>query len=343
MPHLLTLYNKCLSTNSFPPSFYKANVVLLTKPDKDPLLCASYRPIAPLSMDLKILAKMLASRLTKVLHYLVSPDQTGFMPQKPTDINLRRVFTHDELHPDSPDEQVLVFLDLEKALDSVDWQYMQAVLQHMGFGEVFLHWVRLLYDHPTAAIKLNGRLSESFPVGHGTRQGFPLSPGLFALMMQPIAVALRASSLVEGITMGNLVEKKVLYADDVVLFLDYPATSLPQAILDHVSTFSGLRVNWHKSTIFPLGKDVCQAAFASTPLQKVSRVKYLGLTITNSVSDYFRQNVAPVISIFRQKIGIRQNLPLSLIGRVNLIKMKLLPLLLYTLKKLARMDPQINL
>lgn len=55
---------------------------------------------------------------------------------------------------------MLVFLDLEKAFDSVDWQYMQAVLQHMGFGEVFfLHWVKLLYDHPTAAIKLTGRLS----------------------------------------------------------------------------------------------------------------------------------------------------------------------------------------
>lgn len=51
-----------------------------------------------------ILTKMLASRLTKVLHYLVSSDQTSFMPQKATDINLRRVLTHVELHPEGPDE-----------------------------------------------------------------------------------------------------------------------------------------------------------------------------------------------------------------------------------------------
>lgn len=73
--------------------------MLFAKPDKDPLLYACYRSIALLNMDLKILTKTPVSRLTKVLHYLVSPDQTGFMPHKATDINLRRVFTYVELHP----------------------------------------------------------------------------------------------------------------------------------------------------------------------------------------------------------------------------------------------------
>lgn len=129
------------------------------------------------------------------------------------------------------------------------------------------------------------------------RPGCPLSPGLFDLMMEPIAMALRASSLVKCITVGTLVEKAALYANDVVLFLDYPATSLSQAlsILDHFSTFSGLRVNWHKSTILPLGKDICQSAIASTPLQRMLKVKYFGLTITNSVSDFIRLNMTSII------------------------------------------------
>lgn len=83
LPRLLTLYKECLCTNYFPQSFYEANVVLLSKPDKDPLQCASYRLIALLTMDLKILTKMLASQLTKVLHYLVSPNQTRSCPRKP--------------------------------------------------------------------------------------------------------------------------------------------------------------------------------------------------------------------------------------------------------------------
>lgn len=78
--------------------------MLLAKPDKNPLQCASYKPIALLNMGLKILTKMLASRLTKVLHYLVSPYQIGFMPQKATDINLRRDFSHVELRPEGLDD-----------------------------------------------------------------------------------------------------------------------------------------------------------------------------------------------------------------------------------------------
>lgn len=64
-------------------------------------------------------------------------------------------------------------------------------------------------------------------------------------MMEPIAVALCAASLVKGVRVGTLVEKTALYADDIVLFLDDPATSLPQvlSILDHIANFSGLHVN----------------------------------------------------------------------------------------------------
>lgn len=104
---------------------------------------------------------------------------------------------------------------------------------------------------------------------------------------------------------ATFIEKTALYANDVVLFLDDPTTSFPQAlsILDHIATFSGLRVNWHKSTILARGKDVCQSAIVSTSLQWVSKVKYLGLTITNLVSDFIWLNVTPITTIFKQQIG----------------------------------------
>lgn len=100
-----------------------------------------------------------------------------------------------------------------------------------------------------------------------------------------------------------------------------------------LSTFSRLRVNWHKSTILSLGKDVCQAAFASTPLQKVSRVNYLWLTITNSDSEYFRLNAAPVISIFMQKLTIGDT-PISNRNKITVelpIEHRFIPLDCYVL------------
>lgn len=131
----------------------------------------------------------------------------------------------------------------------------------------------------------------------------------------------------------------------MVLFLVDPATSLPQAlsILDHISTFSWLRVNWHKSTILPLGKVVCQAAFASTPLQRVSRVNYLGLTITNSVSDYFRLNVTPVISIFKQKNWRLSELASLLDRKSEPTQNETVAIITVYIEKVACMDPQICL
>lgn len=96
-PRLLQLYGECFEAGSLLPSFYEAHVVLLPKPDKDPLYRSSYRPIALLNMDLKILTKMVANRLMKILDHLISPDQTGFKPKKATDINIHRVYTNTQI------------------------------------------------------------------------------------------------------------------------------------------------------------------------------------------------------------------------------------------------------
>lgn len=104
-------------------------MVLLLKPGKNPQECSSYRPIALLNMDLRILTKVLASRLAKVISTLVNIDQTGFMPGMSTDTNLRRLFTHLQLDTDFP-AKVIVSIDIEKAFDSVDWQYMQSIAEY---------------------------------------------------------------------------------------------------------------------------------------------------------------------------------------------------------------------
>lgn len=109
-------------------------MVLIPKPRKDPTDCSSYRPIVLLKADLKILTKILATRLPKVISSLVDIDQTGFMPGKSTDTNLRRIFTHLRLPHACQSTRVLVSNDIEKAFDSVDWQYMHRVLEKMGFG-----------------------------------------------------------------------------------------------------------------------------------------------------------------------------------------------------------------
>lgn len=117
-PKLQQLFSHCFQNNSLPPTIYGAHIILTPKPGKDPKHCTSYRSISLLNYDLKILAKVLATKLVKILPDLVDIDQTGFMPGKSTDINLRRVVTHLQL-PHSLSQTRVIALDIEKAFDMV--------------------------------------------------------------------------------------------------------------------------------------------------------------------------------------------------------------------------------
>lgn len=94
LPMYCEVLMSALDRNELPRSISEAVVVVLPKPGKNPELCSSYRPISLLNVDLKILSKVLAGCLNSVITALIHPDQTGFMPGRGTDINIRRLLTH---------------------------------------------------------------------------------------------------------------------------------------------------------------------------------------------------------------------------------------------------------
>lgn len=92
LPHLLSVFNEAKTSQCLPHSMSRATIVLILKPGKDLPDSGSYRPISLLQCDIKILAKVLALRLKKVIISIMHADRSGFMPQKSTAINLRRLF-----------------------------------------------------------------------------------------------------------------------------------------------------------------------------------------------------------------------------------------------------------
>lgn len=86
------MFNESLSSGCLPSTLLQAAITLLPKGGKDPLQCASYRPISLLNTDYKIVSKILAARLEKVISQIISPDQTGFILNRHSSSSLRRLF-----------------------------------------------------------------------------------------------------------------------------------------------------------------------------------------------------------------------------------------------------------
>ena len=332
-PKLLQLYNSMFETHVLPPTMREATIVLIPKPGKDPGYPESYRPISLLQVDIKILAKVLANRLNKVILSLIHTDQAGFMPGRNTSFNLRRLYINLQATHDNVGSRVLVTLDTAKAFDSVEWRYLWRCLETYGFGPKFCKWVSLLYHNPTARVVANGWTSPLFALSRGTRQGCPLSPLLYALAAEPLATSIRTNPEIEGCRMGSLVEKISMYADDTLLYLADSGPSLHAALqtIEQFGIFSGLKINWGKSQILPIDCFPPSESQSSMPLQRVDVIKYLGVHISRRPADYIALNVEPLFELVRSKIRVWAQLPLGVWGRINLIKMVLLPKLLYIL------------
>lgn len=91
-PLLLNMFNESFQSGTLPPTLCQATIYLILKKDKDPLLCGKFRPISLLCADVKLLAKVLAKRLESVLITIISTDKTGFVKDRHSFHNVRRLF-----------------------------------------------------------------------------------------------------------------------------------------------------------------------------------------------------------------------------------------------------------
>ena len=200
----------CVKGGRMPGGGHLGLIHLLYKPSKNPNVRAdpscpeNYRPISLLNGDGKLLARVLVRRLLRVIGVLIHSDQTGFIPGRSIEANIR--IQHDVTHffeqLDAKEFEEggkyaggvgRLDYDFEKAYDRVDIDFLIAACEKMGLGKDFSAWIGVFYKDAMAAVVVNGLVGRPYRLGFGVRQGDPLSPLLFDIIMETLAILVRRS------------------------------------------------------------------------------------------------------------------------------------------------------
>lgn len=121
-----------------------------------------------------------------------------------------------------------------KPFDSIEWSYLYASLEAFNFGPEFIKWVKTFYK--------NGISSCLFKLERGVRQGDPLSPYLFVVAIEILAISIRSDANIKGIKISDNETKLLAYADDMTALLS--DITLVKKLLDNLNSFekcSGLK------------------------------------------------------------------------------------------------------
>ena len=125
-------------------------------------------------------------------------------------------------------------------------------VQKAGIEGTYLNIIRAIYDNPTANIILNGEKLKAFPLKSGTRQGCPLSPLLFNIVLEVLATAIRADKGIKRIHIGKEEVNLSLFADDMILYIEKPKDSTRKLLelINEYSKVARYKINKQKSLAF---------------------------------------------------------------------------------------------
>ncbi|CAI5997837.1 unnamed protein product [Closterium sp. NIES-65] len=253
-PVLMQFIESFTRTAKLPREVSTAVTILLHKKGSKEEL-GNYRPITLLSTVYKVLAKVLASRLKKVLHEVISEDQAGFLPGRR--LADAAAVVADAIEAGASDEKdwYLLMVDFQKAFDSISRAFLFRTLRGMGVPERFVSWAEGLHTGAGTRLHINGWTGERVAVEKGVRQGCPLAPYLFLCAVEPLCQDIARRRL--GVGEKGAVKLAYLgYADDTSLVLQGEEQLVAAAdVLEKFGKASGLKLNKDKTVVFPLGRN----------------------------------------------------------------------------------------
>nr|XP_027088506.1 uncharacterized protein LOC113709853 [Coffea arabica] len=297
-----------------------------------PTCLKDFRPISLCSVIYKIISKILANRLKPILDICISNTQSAFIPDRQILDNV--IIAHEYMHylknkRQGLDGYMAIKLDMAKAYDRVEWHFLQAAMQKMGFCSQWINWITECMHSVTYSFNCNGETKGYISPGRGIRQGDPLSPYLFLICSEGFSSLLRRAegrNEVKGLKISRQgpTITHLFFADDSLMFCK-ASTQQAREIMKILKTYeeaSGQLINLDKSAVFfskniPLEqmREVCCALGG---MGEMAQGKYLGLPMVitrtkNQVFGFIRENI-------RRKLQCWKNKLLSSAGREVMLK-----------------------
>jgi len=313
-------------TSKLPKGIRSSFVTLILK-SKGPSRFFHFCLISLIHRLYKIVAKLLSTRLRRVLTDVISVNQSAFIAGR--QILDGFMIANEVVHGvrNKKDHGLLLEVDFHKAFDSILWEHIDTSMGYMGFGS---YWRKLIFECLSTsklAILINGSLSREFRLERDLRQGDPLSPFLFDIVVQGLTVLFNrasASGYFKGLqtAQGHYITH-LQYADDSLIFLpnDFPSLLHAKRILCWFEIISGLKVNFYKSSLIGINLDNDYTSSLANSVfcrSDTFPVRYRGLPLganPNRLSTW-----KPVLSTIRAKLSIWKGNFLSMAGRLCLIK-----------------------
>ena len=320
-PILAAVFTAAGEVGWLPPRFNVGAVVPLFKAG-DPALLQNYRPITLLNSDYRLLAKVLAGRWGAALGPCVAREQTAFLPGR----HIGETVLLLQLMPAVLQAQgslgAAVFLDFRKAYDTVDRDFLFAVMETVGAGGGMLRWARMLLADTQAVAVVNGHASAPRLWLAGVRQGCPLAPAMYLFVAWALTCWLRATPAV-GVTLGGERVVAGQYADDTTPFLPACDTHHMASLVVAMSTFeaaSGQGLNLDKCMALPLGSPQPEPVpDRLAGIQVVGSASTLGMRFSNTADPLavFEEDVDWAKLLDRVLVCFKRlaALPLSAFGR----------------------------